>query len=257
MTFADVGDTLSLGKTGDPGLVIDGPFASGLGVGADNLVVRARNALLGFAGAAEIPLRLTKNLPLAAGIGGGSADAAATLRLAASKLGLKVGALFEIAASLGSDLPACLASQPVLATGRGDVLQPPPSFPDLHAVLVNPGVASPTTEAYRTYDDAPAPEGANCPRPEAPLRSAQETAAFLAACRNDLEAPVARLIQPVAETLAVLRRQPETLLARMSGSGATCFALVEDVGAANRLAARVAKEEPQWWVRSTALAGAP
>ena len=261
MTFADVGDVLRLDDSAGAGLIIEGPFASDLSAGADNLVIRARNAAVSAAGAgnATFGLRLTKNLPLASGIGGGSADAAAALRLVAWRLGLDPGgaALFESAVSLGSDVPACLASRPVLATGRGESLQPPPSFPLLHAVLVNPGAPSPTVDAYRAFDTAPSPHGANYPAPRASLRTARETALFLAQCRNDLEAPVIRLRPEIGEALALLRRQPETLLARMSGSGATCFALADDARSAAVLEARIAGMAPRWWVRRVILAGAP
>jgi 4-diphosphocytidyl-2-C-methyl-D-erythritol kinase len=259
MTFADVGDTLRIDDSAESEVVIEGLFASGLPTGPDNLVVRARQAALAVAShdSAAFRLRLTKNLPLAAGIGGGSADAAAAFRLLAARLNVEMSAFLDAAASLGSDVPACLASRPILATGRGDVLEPSPAFPSLHAVLVNPGVAAPTADAYRAYDAAPSPEGANRPWPTAALRSPRETAAFLSACRNDLEAPVASQLRPVADALAVLRRQPETLLARMSGSGATCFAIVEDTIAADRLLSRISEGNPDWWVRRTILAGAP
>jgi 4-diphosphocytidyl-2-C-methyl-D-erythritol kinase len=166
-------------------------------------------------------------------------------------------AVVNAASSLGSDVPACFASRPALATGRGDRLAPPPTFPSLHAVLVNPNVASPTAQAYRTYDEAPSPLGANRSWPDVELKTARETAHFLAECRNDLETPVIRSTPLVGDVLALLRRQPETLLARMSGSGATCFALVESARDAGLLEDRISLRSPGWWVRRTVLAGNP
>ncbi len=262
MTFADIGDRLFLEATAGPNLTIDGPFANGLGAGADNLVVRARDVVLKTvsataAASSAFHLRLTKNLPLASGIGGGSADAAAAIRLLAARLGVDVSTLSEVASSLGSDVPACLESRPVTATGRGDILQAPPSFPQLHAVLVNPGVASPTAEVYHAYDSAPSPRGADCPWPKAKLESARDVVRFLADCRNDLEDPAVRLKPRIGDVLAFLRGRPESLLARMSGSGATCFALVEDANAADSLVSRIAERESHWWVMRTILEGAP
>lgn len=261
LTFADIGDVVRLDEAGDGELKIEGPFAEKLERSAENLVNRARTAVLKVADSrgAAFGFHLTKNLPLASGIGGGSADAAAALRLAARRLDLDPDGpvVRTIASSLGSDVPACFASRPVLATGRGGDLSPAPNFPSLEAVLVNPNVASPTAQAYRAYDEAPSPLGADRRWPGAELRTVQETALFLGDCRNDLETAVIRLTPSVGEVLALLRRQPETLLARMSGSGATCFALVENARDARLLEERISSLERGWWVRRTALAGSP
>ncbi|HEY1560479.1 MAG TPA: 4-(cytidine 5'-diphospho)-2-C-methyl-D-erythritol kinase [Caulobacteraceae bacterium] len=261
LTFADIGDVMRLDEASDNELIIEGPFAEGLEGGADNLVNRARSAALTWAAVrgTAFGFHLTKNLPLASGIGGGSADAAAALRLSARHLGIDPTGpvVVNAASSLGSDVPACLASGPALATGRGDRLAAAPSFPSLHAVLVNPNVASPTARAYRGYDSAPSPQGADRRWPAADLHSVRDTALFLAECRNDLEAPVIRSTPPVGDVLALLRRQPETLLARMSGSGATCFSLVENARDARLLEERISSQVPGWWVRRTVLAGEP
>jgi 4-diphosphocytidyl-2-C-methyl-D-erythritol kinase len=208
---------------------------------------------------ATFGFRLTKNLPLASGIGGGSADAAATLRLAAARFGLDPSdpAIANVASELGSDVPACLASRPTIVTGRGERMEASPKFPPLHAVLVNPIVASPTALAYRTYDAAPSLQGADRRWPGAELRTARDMALFLAECRNDLESAVIRLAPAVGDVLTFLRRQPETLLARMSGSGATCFALVENARDASLIEDRISAREPNWWVRRTVLTGQP
>jgi 4-diphosphocytidyl-2-C-methyl-D-erythritol kinase len=257
VAFADAGDELWIDEAADSGVVIDGPFSSGLSAGPDNLAVRARDLLLRPRSAKPFGLRLTKALPLASGIGGGSADAAAVMRLTAIRLGLDLdsGEMRATASSLGSDVAVCLRSRAALMTGRGETLLEPPQFPSLNAVLVNPGVASPTAEAYRAFDAGPPSLGADCPWPQTPLASVREVAQHLAGCRNDLEAPVARRLPAVAATLDSLRAQPETLIARMSGSGATCFALVEDEVSAVRLALRLTETAPDWWVRAVTLAG--
>jgi 4-diphosphocytidyl-2-C-methyl-D-erythritol kinase len=258
MTFADVGDEVSLAP-GGADLVIEGPFAAGLDAGPDNLVLRARNALLALDGRADerLGLRLVKRLPIAAGLGGGSADAAATLRLIRARLtpSPSEADLTDIARALGSDVTACLGSRAVIGMGRGDELGPAPELPDLPAVLVNPLVASPTGSVYRAYDAAPAPQGADRPAATGAFGSPRDAAAWLSTCRNDLEAPAVRLRPEIGDVLARLARQPETLLARMSGSGATCFALCENAAAATVLAERLSAAEPGWWVKSSTLAG--
>jgi 4-diphosphocytidyl-2-C-methyl-D-erythritol kinase len=150
----------------------------------------------------------------------------------------------------------CLDPEPCLAEGRGEVLSAAPAFPDLPTVLVNPGAASPTGPVYRAYDAAGAPGGAERPAWPPTMRTPAAVAAFLADCRNDLEAPAVRLAPVIGETLDVLRREPETLFARMSGSGATCFALCASDADRDALAARIATRRPAWWVQPCTLAGA-
>jgi 4-diphosphocytidyl-2-C-methyl-D-erythritol kinase len=260
MTFADVGDELAVRTSDESGFSIDGPFASELQGETRNLVTQASKALRALSGATAPPpvaLRLTKILPIAAGLGGGSADGAAALRLLCPIFGVDLDdrRLIELARDLGSDVSACLRSRMTLAKGRGDDLSPAPRMPALHAVLVNPRIASPTGEVYRAYDDAPAPEGANEPDAPAEITSVRGAVAYLAACRNDLEAPAVRLRPRIGDVLARLAVQPETLMARMSGSGATCFALCEDEAAAAALAGRLAADESGWWIRRTLLSG--
>jgi 4-diphosphocytidyl-2-C-methyl-D-erythritol kinase len=259
MVFADVGDEVRLAP-GEAGLRIEGPFAAGLAGEGDNLVLRARDALLAQGGRpADFGLVLAKGLPIASGLGGGSSDAAATLRLIRDALALDLddAALRAIAATLGSDTPACIDASPVIATGRGDVLATAPPLPTLPAVLVNPGVPSPTGAVYRAYDRAVAPEGANAPAWPDALACVQDVARFLGECRNDLEAPALASAPPIGEALRLLSAQPEVLIARMSGSGATCFALCPEPEAASRLASRLAADQPGWWVRACALGGGP
>jgi 4-diphosphocytidyl-2-C-methyl-D-erythritol kinase len=257
--FADVGDVVRLESADEMGFEIEGPFGGALAGEPDNLVVRARDLALAGQGGAAAPFRLVldKRLPIAAGLGGGSSDAAATLRLVQAALGEgeDLPKLLALAGELGADGPMCVEARPVLATGRGDVLAPPPPFPDLPAVLVNPLKPSPTGAVYRAYDAAGAPGGADAPAWPVTVASVRDMAAFLAACRNDLEAPATRMQPAIAEVLAALRARPETLLARMSGSGATCFALCADPAARDALAAAVRAAHPGWWVAPCVLGG--
>lgn len=257
MVFADLGDRLSLALGEGPDLTLDGPFADALSNEADNLVTRARDLLLAGRGEGMSPfhLMLEKRLPIASGLGGGSADAAAALMLLREGLALAVSDedLHEIAARLGSDVPACLNSESVIATGRGDRLAAAPPLPPMDAVLVNPRLPSPTGPVYRAYDRAVAPQGAALPPwPEA-FTGTADVAAFLALCRNDLQPPAVELQPAIAEVLAALGAAEESLFARMSGSGATCFALCASIGEADALARRLEATHPHWWIRSCRL----
>lgn len=259
MVFADVGDRLGL-HGGEPlGLTVGGRFGAGLGAGEDNLVLRAARALIAAIDPPPPPFSLTlaKELPLAAGLGGGSSDAGAALRLIRQAFAPEVddARLEAIAASLGSDGAACLWARPVIAEGRGERLSPAPGLPRLDAVLVNPLVASPTGPVYRAYDAAGAPGGAERPSMPEAFEFAEELAGFLALCRNDLEAPAAGLAPAIGDVLETLRGEPETLLARVSGSGATCFALCAGDIEAETLTERLEQMRPDWWVRRCRLGG--
>jgi 4-diphosphocytidyl-2-C-methyl-D-erythritol kinase len=259
MAFADVGDELSVRPADALGLEIGGPFAAGLGAGDDNLVMRAAKALLAHVDGPQpsFHLMLTKVLPLAAGLGGGSSDAGAALRLLCKTLEMKLSnaELEAIAAKLGSDGPACLFARSVIAEGRGERLNPAPAFPVLDAVLVNPRIASPTGPVYRGFDEMGAGGGADRPAMPDAFESSEEMAGFLRECRNDLEAPAVRLTPVIGEVLDTLRDEPETLLARLSGSGATCFALCAGDIEAEGLAERLERMRPDWWVRRCRLGG--
>ena len=165
MIFADIGDELGLTPGAPMGLTVEGPFGGGLGDGGDNLVLRARDLFLGRFGRASEPFGLTldKRLPIAAGLGGGSADAAASLQLLASRHGVDASHpdLDAMARALGADVAACLAGRTVIAEGRGDDLTPAPVMPALDAVLVNPDAPSATAAVYRVFDGHPAGSGAD------------------------------------------------------------------------------------------------
>jgi 4-diphosphocytidyl-2-C-methyl-D-erythritol kinase len=257
MVFADVGDVVSIQPAEAPGFEVTGPFAAPLEGQDDNLVVRAAQALLAHVGGPQPPFRLIldKQLPVAAGLGGGSSDAGAALRLLRQALGLTVQdeILTAIAGRIGADGPACLWARAAIGEGRGDRLFAAPVLPGLDAVLVNPGVPSSTAAVYRAYDAAGCPGGPERPwLPEA-FEDAVEVAAVLAGCRNDLEAPAVALTPVIGEVLETLRGEPETLLARMSGSGATCFALCAGDIEAEGLAERLQSMRPGWWVKRCRL----
>ena len=255
VVFADVGDEVALRIARAPSFAIEGPFASALAGESDNLVSRA---LEGFAAAAGRPKLafaavLDKRLPVAAGLGGGSSDAGAALRLANALTGapLTATALQAVAAALGADGPMCLRAETAWATGRGDVLEPEPRLPPLAAVLVNSGAPSPTGAVYRAYDSRGA-GAADCPAPPADW-SMQSVIAWLAAQRNDLEAAAVGLEPRIGETLAAVRADAAVALARMSGSGATVFGLCPDAAAAAAAAARLGAAHPDWWVMACRL----
>jgi 4-diphosphocytidyl-2-C-methyl-D-erythritol kinase len=241
--FAEDGDVLSVSAAHDLNLRVTGPFANALSAGDDNLVLRAARALQERyqvdAGAA---LLLDKRLPVASGIGGGSADAAATLRLLNRfwKVGASEEALLELARPLGADVPACLLSRTCLGTGRGDDLAPYDSsaLAGTPLLLVNPGVAVSTGEIFRGWSGR---DGGALP-------------ADFANARNDLEAPAIGAAPVIAEVLAELTAAPGATLVRMSGSGATCFALFETEAARDRAHAKVAAAQPGWWQLATRLA---
>ncbi len=261
MVFADVGDSVRLSPADEMGFAQAGPFAGALGPAADNLVLLARDRLLAVLGRESPPFRLDldKQLPIAAGLGGGSADAAATLRLIADhRLAHGLAApgadrLGAVARGLGADVAACLDSRAVIATGRGDQLTDFPALPPLDAVLVNPLAPSPTGAVYRAYDAGGAVATADTPPLPARFADLGEVIEFLAPTRNDLQAPAVGLQPLIGEVLAALAAQPETLWSRMSGSGATCLALCADGAAARALAARLARVRRGWWVRACRL----
>ncbi len=257
MVFANVGDRLVLQPAGAKEFSVKGPFAPSLGDLQSNLVIRARDALMEAAGSRDAAFALTlhKTLPIASGLGGGSSDAAAALRLVNASLGLNIPQpeILDIARSLGADVPACVLAQPVIATGRGDQLAGLETLPDLDAVLVNPGEPSPTGAVFRAYDRFVSPAGANAPGWPRSFRDPSDVISFLSGTRNDLQDAAVALTPVIGQVLEALSKSPETLFARMSGSGATCFALCESPDAARSLAGRISHRSPKWWVRACRL----
>lgn len=257
VAFADVGDRVTARAAAAARLSIIGEFGEGLSGEGDNLVSRGLSALSRSSAAAPLlDVVLSKDLPIAAGLGGGSSDAGAALRLAAalSPDAIASEALLVAAAVVGADGPMCLDPRSAWAEGRGGVLTPEPKLPPLHAVLANPRAPSPTGSVYRAYD---AGQVRAADRPDAPADwSAASVIAWLAAQRNDLEAPALSLQPAIAPVMAALAATDGVGLVRMSGSGATVFALYEDPAAADGAAAELQGLHPHWWVRRTTLGGA-
>lgn len=243
VVFADVGDRIEAAPAPDLSLAITGPQAPHLTVTDDNLVLRAARAM-----GAAAALTLHKTLPVASGIGGGSADAAATLRLLSRITGRPLPDA-AVTLALGADVPVCLAGRSVRMQGVGEVITPF-AAPRVWAVLANPGVAVPTPAVFRALTSRQNPP---LPPELPPMGTPQALAAFLHAQRNDLE-PAAIAVAPViAACKAALAALPGCLLARMSGSGATCFALFDDEGAARAAADTLHSAHPDWWIAATRL----
>lgn len=257
VAFAGVGDTLSL----DPGvplsLTLAGPRSEGLTGDDGNLVLRAARALA----AARPGLRLgrfhlVKRLPVASGIGGGSADAAAAMRLLARLNGIAPAdpLLREVAAQVGADVPVCLDSRARMMAGIGEKLGPVLRLPPLFAVLANPGVGVETVGVFRALglkagETMSQARAQNLAAPE----STAELLGHLASTTNDLAAPAQRIAPVIGEVLERLAALPGCRLARMSGSGATCFALFDDCTASAAVAKALQRERPGWWVKPTML----
>ncbi|MBN9335246.1 4-(cytidine 5'-diphospho)-2-C-methyl-D-erythritol kinase [Devosia sp.] len=255
IVFADIADELHAEPAAEDSLEISGPFANGLGAGSSNLVMRAVAAFRQrWPGRVPdgLALHLVKNLPVAAGIGGGSADAAAALRILAGLATepVPVGELADLAATLGADVPACLLSRPLVARGVGEILSPLSEFPNCHVVLINPMVPVATADVFRrlrAHDNYPLPA-----LPE-PLTRPAQLGLWLAETRNDLQPPAVKLVPVIGDIIEDLAETQGCMLARMSGSGATVFGLFGSEGQAH-LAAQVMRERnPDHWVAAAPL----
>lgn len=246
--FADHGDVIEA-VDGPARLELTGPFGPALETGSaeDNLVMRAARGLAALLGRDDHPaLRLDKRLPVAAGVGGGSADAAAALRMLSRRYGIAIDDphIADLARRLGADVPACLASATLRGDGRGDALTPVASsaLAGLALLLVNPGVPLATGPVFAGWDGID----------RGPLAAGDPLAAALAG-RNDLEEPARKLCPIIGDVVAMLADQPGILLARMSGSGATCFALFEDERKRDATDRVIAAARPSWWRLATRL----
>ncbi|MGE3830027.1 MAG: 4-(cytidine 5'-diphospho)-2-C-methyl-D-erythritol kinase [Parvibaculaceae bacterium] len=247
VAFADAADRLTFEPAARTELAIGGPFAGAVPADESNLVLKAVR-LMEKAFPGRIPslrVSLEKNLPVAAGIGGGSADAAATLRAVARLAGLDAQdeALQSLALSLGADVPVCLVSRASRMKGIGAEVERLADFAPLPAMLVNPGLAVRTPEIFAALALAPG-DCAFTPIP---------TKWDIASLRNDLTAPAIRVAPEIAPVLADLQGRPQVQLARMSGSGATCFALCATAEKAQNLAEEIARDHPDWWIAATML----
>lgn len=240
--FVDAGDELTVVPSDSLSLTLAGPFADELAGDPDNLVLRAARALREVAGVAEgAAFTLDKRLPIASGIGGGSTDAAAALRLLVRLWGVNPAAvdMFEIAAALGADVPACLGSQTMMGSGVGERLVAADlDIAGLPILLVNPLVACPTGPVFKAWDG----------QDRGPLDPEKWMQG-----RNDLEAPALGLVPNIGAVLDALQQQPGVTLARMSGSGATCFALFVNEAARDAAGQAIRAAHPGWWTLAGAL----
>jgi 4-diphosphocytidyl-2-C-methyl-D-erythritol kinase len=245
VVFAAVGDRLTVSRSDALSLSVTGPFAAGLEADSDNLVLRAARALAAHASVpAAGKLVLEKNLPVASGIGGGSADAAATLRLLCRFWGLDIdpGDLGVLARGLGADVPVCLAGRPAIMSGIGEILAPVPRLPDMGILLVNPGVAVSTRAVFRTRT-GPFSDAAHM---TPGWDDVSALTADLRTTTNDLETPARQLAPAVGEALDALTSSFGCELVRMSGSGATCFGLFATPAIAHDAAQVLARDG--WWI---------
>ncbi len=258
VVFAALGDVLSFTPARALALTVRGPTASAAGEISDNLVLKAARALAERIEGLKLGrFVLSKRLPVAAGLGGGSADAAAALRLLAraNRLAGDDPRLVQAARATGADVPVCLDPRPRLMRGIGDILSDPLAMPRLPALLVNPRVAVPTKDVFAARRAKPATRSAaaSFPALKGVAESRDALLNFLAASGNDLEQPAIALVPVIADVLGALRALPGCRLARMSGSGATCFALFDSVRATAAAARVLRRQHDDWWVRATVL----
>jgi 4-diphosphocytidyl-2-C-methyl-D-erythritol kinase len=259
VAFAGIGDRLSFAPGGALALNVRGPSAAQAGETADNLVLKAARALadrLPTVGAGTFDLE--KRLPVAAGLGGGSADAAAALRLLArtNNLAADDPLLYAAARATGADVPVCLDPRTRLMRGIGEILSSPFKLPPLQGVLVNPGVALATKAVFARWKPPAAPVVPADLTVLTAMTKRDQLVRFLLSQANDLETAAIALAPVTADVLLALSSQPRCELARMSGSGATCFAVFASAIDAIKAAEAIHAEYPNWWVRATALGGA-
>ncbi len=285
--FLRDGDSVTIAESDRDSFALSGPFAAALAGEGGNLVLAARDAFAAVHGPLPpLAITLDKHLPVASGIGGGSADAAATLRALARLKGVDTSTLADVALALGSDVPACLFGQSAIGGGRGERLEPAPGLSGIPVLLVNPGVAVSTGAVFRGWDGVdrgplfprhPGPFDAACggaqDRP-APGSTVPQTPKLEEArrggCRdepgvkdwlgiaiegrNDLEAPARSIAPVIGDVIDLLAAQPGVTLARMSGSGATCFALFDSQALRGAARQAVAAAQPDWWCLESTLA---
>ena len=252
IVFADVEDIIEVEESRHLSLEIDGPFSNDLSTGEDNLVIRAARLLADSTGMEpRAAIRLTKNLPVASGIGGGSADAAATLKALMDHWHLSIpeDALQRMALTLGADVPVCLAGNPSYIGGIGEDIDAAPNLPPAWLMLVNPGVAVSTPTIFNALTANFSEEA----RLGTVSGSAQELARALTSRHNDLTGPAIALEPVIEDVLAALDGCDGVLLSRLSGSGATCFGLFADEDQAGAGAEQIRRRHPNWWVQPTRI----
>lgn len=248
IVFADIGDTLSCEAANDLSLTISGPFSTGLETDHNNLILKAWQAVAKTTDIPPLAFHLTKNLPVAAGIGGGSANAAATLRLLQNYTNLPREHWHNIATGLGADVPVCLHSKTSIVKGIGQVLTPIPGHGRLPAILVNPGISVSTRDVFTAFDTEP---HAVIPK----VQSGTPLLNMFLSGLNDLQPYTIATHPQVQECLDALRNHADIhpKYARMSGSGATCFAICDTIDIAKKAAADLSNAHPDWWSVATFL----
>ena len=251
VAFTSCGDEIVLDLADRFSLSLSGPFGAQLGSGEDNLALKAAKALAAAAGirrGAHIALR--KTLPIASGLGGGSADAAAVLRglVRLWQIEPDRNLLHGIAASLGADVPACLDCVSCWIEGNGERVHALPALPTAGVLLINPGIPVPTPQVFAAIRSR---RGLGVNPPEHAFKDVRALVDFLQATTNDLEAPARELAPVIGDVLRELADLPDILLVRMSGSGATCFGLFEDERAARAAAVLLREHQPEWWIAET------
>jgi 4-diphosphocytidyl-2-C-methyl-D-erythritol kinase len=251
VVFAEECDVLSFEHADQLSLRITGPFADALNNLPDNLVLHAARSLHGERGAA---ITLEKNLPIAAGIGGGSADAGATLRGLNIfwKLERNVEELTEIAATLGSDVPACLLSQPAWVTGRGEIVSAVGSIAPFELVLVNPNTQIATASVFSRLNLSSGLNKMRAPSDE--ITNVKDLALYLDDSSNDLKTPACAIEPIIDEVIEELAHEPGCVLSQMSGSGGTCFGVFQGSVWADGAADRIMQDHANWWVRRSRIA---
>lgn len=252
IAFADWHDTVRLTPAADISLCVDGPMADSVPAGRENLAFKAAEMMRrAFDVSTGCAVHLTKRLPAAAGIGGGSSDAAAVMRGLAQAWSIPSdgGALFKIAEKLGADVPMCLNARAAFAGGAGEDLTPAPQLPEAALVLVNPGVPAATADVFKARAGAYSKPA----RFDGPVPDAAALAALLSGRGNDLTNAAETLAPETADARRALEAQPDVLLARMSGSGAACFGMFADTAQAEAAARVIAAAHPAWSVRAARL----
>lgn len=260
VVFADCGDMVRVNPAPATHLHVEGPHAAGLDAGASNLVMKAAAALRQWAvanghPAGEAAITLEKHLPVASGIGGGSSDAAATLHLLAALWALPIqpDELLRLGRQLGADVPVCLRGSPSIMSGDGDVLAPAPELPGFAMVLVNPRIGVSTADVFAGLQVRSGAQPCAMPSRFGSLRA---FVTFLDRTANDLAAPAKRLAPSILHVEQALVATHGCMLARMSGSGATCFGLYPDMQAAGDAATALKARQPDWWITPAMRLGA-
>ncbi len=251
VVFTEFGDRVRLHHATELSLTIDGPMAAGLDAGQDNLVWRAAKLLADrLCRSPDVAIHLDKHLPMAAGLGGGSSDAAATLRGLVQLWQVEIDdqALRDLGQELGADLPVCIYARSARMRGIGERLDPMRGLPELPLLLANARCAVATREVFARLDFEPAPSF-RAALPAFP--SIVQFTHWLSRYPNELETAAMRIESRIEDTLEVLRALPDCLLARMSGSGATCFGIFEDEAALRRAETELRQLRPDWWIVAT------